>query len=240
MLLSKEQYIGAATLFGLALGVWLLVALWPQPQPEQPEWPQDEWRLDSARRDSLRTARWEHKKDSFRRVDSLRIAQWTLERQLVYDSFHIADSLWRDSVGWHKIQRVKKDTILDLNHCDTTELQLIRGIGPYKAQRILWYGQELGGYYSPTQLTDEALQDLQLDTLIQFFTANPEDVQRINVNHSSIDRLARHPYVRYEQAKAIYNYRRKQVRIDSLSQLTSIPTLDSTDINRMQFYLSFD
>ena len=246
-MLAKEQYIGAAILFSIAILAWLFVALYPQhsaPVFEDIEKrdsllnAQKEYRRDSLR--ALREARWEAKKDSFMREYRIRCAQWALERQQIYDSFRMADSLWRDSVGWTYMCCIKKDTILDLNHCDTTELQYIRGIGSYKAQRIVRYRQELGGYCSPVQLTDEALSDLHLDTLLQYFIADTAAVQRINVNTSSADRLYHHPYLRYNQAKAIYNYRRQHIRIDSLGQLKTLPELEKSDINRIKFYLSFD
>ena len=247
-MLDKEQYIGAAALFLIAITGWLFVALYPQSDPSFPEIEIN--RRDSLyamqsvhRRDSLRAlrdARWQSYKDSCYRVDSRRFALWAAERRQRYDSARLADSLWRDSVGWRYAQHIKKDTILDLNHCDTTELQYIRGIGSYKARRIMRYGQELGGYYSPNQLTDEALSDLHLDSLLHYFTADSTEVQCIDVNSSSADRLYRHPYLRYAQAKAIYNYRRKYVRLDSITQLENLQELEKSDINRIKFYLCFD
>ena len=246
-MLAKEQYVGAAILIGITIAVWLFVDLWPQKQNEIPVESlvaADSLRAvrDSLRRDSIRMARdahWEHYKDSTRRVDNARLALWTQERLQRYDSFRLADSLWKDSVGWIRISRPKKDTILDLNHTDTTELQLIRGIGPYKAQRIIRYREELGGFYSPLQLTDEALSDLQLDTTLIHFTANASDVRTIDVNHCSTDQLYRHPYLRYNQAKAIYELRRKYIRLQSIDQLIDLPEFSSDDVDRLRPYFTF-
>ena len=242
--LSKEQYIGSAILLAIAAGAWLFIALWPQPPlPERPDIEAEQraaWRQDSLRRDSLRNARWEHKKDSFRRVDDARFAQWAWERQQRYDSFRHADSLWYDSVGWHFARHIKIDTVLDLNHTDTAELQLLRGIGAYTALRIVLYGEQLGGYYSPEQLRDEALMGLHLDTLLHHFIASAEDVRRIDVNHSSVDRLAHHPYLRYTQAKAIYQLRRRQVRLTDINQLLALPDFTPAKIDSLRPYLSFE
>ena len=159
-MLSKEQRIGAAILFGIAFVAWIIYAIWPSRQPEIPE-PQAakkhrswEERKDSMRlADSLRYAQWaaerEQRYDSFRLADSMRRDEWKRTRQLQYDSFRIADSLWRDSVGFRFPRHVKKDTIIDLNHCDTTDLQFIRGIGRYSAVQIIRYRDQLGGYYTP-------------------------------------------------------------------------------------------
>ena len=248
-MLSKEQRLGAAIVLGAALVVWIGMAVWPEtpkgepaPKKKHRTW---EERKDSMRlADSLRYAEWaaerEQRYDSFRTADALRRAEWKRIRQQQYDSFRLADSLWRDSVGWHYTKRVKKDTILDLNHCDTTELQFIRGIGRYTAIQIVNYREQLGGFYSPTQLTDEPLSAYHLDTLLHHFTANPADVRTMNINTCSTDVLQRHPYLRYHQAKAIYTLRRQHIRLQSLDELSDLPELTDEDLSRLSPYLRFE
>lgn len=251
MLLSKEQRIGASILFGVALAIWIAVAVWPSRQPVMPSVPDPrpkttwEQRKDSMRRaDSIRYAEWsaerEQRYDSFCMADSMRRAEWKQIRQQQYDSFRMADSLWRDSVGWRYTRRLKKDTVLDLNHCDTAELQFLRGIGRYTAVQIVRYREQLGGYYSPAQLTDEALSNCRLDTLLSHFTADSSDVKRIRINNCSTDILQRHPYLRFAQAKAIYNLRRNRIRLHSLDDLRSLPELTEEDLRRLAPYLSFE
>lgn len=249
MILSREQRIGATILFAIALIGWFIAALWPNftGQPEPPKKQHRTWeeRKDSMKRaDSIRYAQWaaerEQRYDSFRLADSLRRVEWKRIRQQQYDSFRREDSLWRDSVGWHFVKRVKKDTVLDLNHCDTTELQYIRGIGRYTAMQIIKYREELGGFCNPCQLTDEPFAKLHLDTLLAHFTADSADVQKIPVNTCSIERLQRHPYLRYKQAKAIYTLRRNRVNLKSIDDLRQLPELTEADLERIAPYLSFE
>ena len=245
-MLAKEQYIGAVALAVIALTAWIYIALTPQPALTDLDTPDlDSLRAvrDSLRRDSIRQvreARWQHYKDSCRQADDARFAAWNAERKARYDSFFLADSLWRDSMGIVFPRHRKKDTILNLNTADTAELVLIRGIGPYKARRILAYREELGGFYSPVQLCDERLRDLHLDTLTGSFTASPDSLRTIDVNTSDAETLSRHPYLRYSQAKAIYRLRRKYVRLESIDDLRSVPDLDSATLSRLQYYLRFE
>ena len=111
-------------------------------------------------------------------------------------------------MGIRFTKRIKKDTIIDLNRCDTTDLLYIRGIGSYTAYMIIRYREQLGGYYSPAQLTDDVFAKCRLDTLLGHFVADSAAIERIDVNSSSIDMLQRHPYIRYQQAKAVYTLRR--------------------------------
>lgn len=251
MLLTREQRIGAAILFGIALIAWIIVAVWPSrntspyPTPSPKKYRTWEERKDSMRHaDSVRYAQWsaerEQRYDSFRVADSIRRAEWKHIRQIQYDSFRIADSLWRDSVGWRYPKRIKKDTVIDLNHCDTTDLMYIRGIGIYAAKLIIRYREQLGGYYSPAQLTDEPFARCRLDTLHMFFTADSSAIQPIRVNTCSVERLQRHPYLRFDQAKALYSLRRKQIRLRSVEDLRTLPDWTESDIRRLTPYLSFE
>lgn len=249
MILAPEQRKAGAILLGLALVAWIVMAVWPVQEDEEEKKPTKKpWaeRRDSIRQaDSMRFVQWkadrEAKYDSFFMADSIRHEQWKIERQARWDSMRKADSLWRDSVGMKSFApRVKKDTILDLNHCDTTELQLIRGIGRYTAVQIVQYRERLGGFYSPEQLKDEVFEKLSLDTLLYRFTADVEAVQRMDVNQCSIGRLQRHPYIRYEQAKAIYTLRRKKVRLESIEDLRALPEMTEEEIQRVSPYLRFE
>ena len=210
------------------------------------EWSAErELRYDSFKlADSLRREGWklerELRYDSFRLADSLRREGWKLERQQKYDSFKLADSLWRDSVGWKYVRHEKRDTVLDLNKADTSELQLLRGIGRYTAVQIVKYREQLGGFVSVEQLKDEELADLRLDTLLAHFTIDSTEVETMDVNRCNTAVLARHPYLRYEQAKAIYTLRRKNVRLKGIEELRALPELSDEDIERLKPYLRFN
>jgi len=254
MILSRHQRIGAAVLFGIAFIGWVAVAVWPSRQPDlshlsEPPAPKKyrtwEERRDSMERaDSIRYAQWaverEQRYDSVREANARRSEEWKAERQQWYDSVRRADSLWHDSIGIHYVRHIKKDTILDLNHCDTTELQLIRGIGAYTATQIVRYREQLGGYVSPQQLKDPYFAKCQLDTLLAHFTADSSEVQRLHVNTCSLDVLQRHPYLRYNQAKAIYTLRRRYVRLHSINDLRTLPELTEDDLQHLAPYLSFE
>lgn len=254
MLLSKEQRIGAAILFGIAFIAWMTYALWPSRQPDLSKL--------SDPPQSKKYRSWEERKDSMRRVDSIRYTEWSAEREQRYDSFRmadslrrlerkaeliqyrdsarVADSLWRDSMGIRFVRHEKRDTILDLNHCDTTELQLLRGIGLYTAIQIINYREQLGGYYSTSQLMDEPFAKCHLDSLLTHFVVDTSAISTIDINTCSIDRLQRHPYLRYNQAKAIYNLRRKNVKLHSLDDLRILPELTEDELQRLAPYLRFE
>lgn len=162
---------------------------------------------------------------------------------------HIAreekDSLRVDSVYTHTDSLPKwpekKDTILNLRTADTTELKMIRGIGSYRAKQIVRYREQLGGFVSVEQLLEvKGMEDLASDSILQHFVLDSVTVQQMNVNQAGVQRLAQHPYLRFEQAKALYELRRKKIRLHSIQDLEAIECIDAKTLEKIAPYLNFD
>lgn len=155
------------------------------------------------------------------------------------------DSLRVDSVHTHADSLPKwpekKDTILNLRTADTTELKMIRGIGSYRAKQIVRYREQLGGFVSVEQLLEvKGMEDLASDSILQHFVLDSVMVQQMNVNQAGVQRLAQHPYLRFEQAKALYELRRKKIRLHSIQDLEAIECIDAKTLEKIAPYLNFD
>ena len=140
----------------------------------------------------------------------------------------------------------KRDTVLNLRTADTTELKLIRGIGAYRAQQIVRYREQLGGFASVEQLREvKALQplladSLAADSLFMHFVLDSVITNPLRINSTRPESLQRHPYLSFEQAKAIYELRRRKIRLKSIDQLRDLDCLTEADLLRLQPYLSFE
>ena len=140
----------------------------------------------------------------------------------------------------------KRDTVLNLRTADTTELKMIRGIGAYRAKQIVRYREQLGGFVSVEQLREvKALQplfadSLSADSLLSHFVLDSVFVEPLRVNSMHLERLQRHPYLSFEQAKAIYELRRRKIRLKSIDQLRTLDCLSESDLRRLQPYLHFE
>jgi competence ComEA-like helix-hairpin-helix protein len=134
----------------------------------------------------------------------------------------------------------KKDTILNLRTADTTELKMIRGIGSYRAKMIVRYREQLGGYIRVEQMMEaKGMEKAVADSILPHFFIDSIAVKPLKVNKTGVEALSRHPYIKLEQAKAIYEYRRKHIRIKSIEELYKIKCLDSTFIKKISVYLDF-
>ena len=160
-----------------------------------------------------------------------------IKDSIVVDSARI-DSVHMDSLP--KWKSPKKDTILNLRTADTTELKLIRGIGSYRAKMIVRYREQLGGYARVEQIMEARGMDKVIaDSILPHFYIDSVVVNKIPINHIRPEVLQRHPYLNFKQAKAIYEYRRKHIRIKSAEELKKIKGLSPTDIEKILIYLDF-
>ena len=156
---------------------------------------------------------------------------------IVVDSTKV-DTVRLDSLP--KWRSIKKDTILNLRTADTTELKLIRGIGSYRAKMIVRYREQLGGYVRVEQILEARGMDKVIaDSILSHFYIDSVVVNKMPVNKMRPEVLQRHPYLNFEQAKAIYEYRRKHIRIKSAEELKKIKGLSPTDIEKISIYLDF-
>lgn len=136
-----------------------------------------------------------------------------------------------------QVQKYAPGTTVDLNRADTTELKKIPGIGSGIARLISNYRRQLGGFYRVEQLGEIGLDHRQLAA---WFRIDTTALQRLDVNHTGIEQLRRHPYLNFYQAKAIVEYRRKHGPLKSLKPLALYEEFTPDDLERLSHYLSFD
>ena len=143
----------------------------------------------------------------------------------------------KQQAKYRKVEKYTELTLLALNQTDSTELKKIPGIGSYLAQKIIRYRDRLGGYYAIEQLQEIGLD---YEQLAPWFMINKESITTLDLNHTDFKELLRHPYLSYEQVKAIFAYKRKHGPIHSIKQLQFLEEFSHTDLERLSYYLSFN
>ena len=134
----------------------------------------------------------------------------------------------------------KKDTILNLRTADTTELKMISGIGSYRAKMIVRYREQLGGFAHVEQIMEaKGMEKTVADSILPHFYLDSIIIQPMAVNKLRPEILSKHPYLTFDQAKSIYEYRRKHIRIRSVDELYKIDKLTENDIKKISIYLDF-
>lgn len=136
------------------------------------------------------------------------------------------------------VEAIKK---FDLNQADAQTLQSIRGIGPVLSERIVKFRDRLGGFYTTEQLHDVyGLDSLVIEKLVDQSYIEANNLVKINLNTDSLKHLYQHPYIDYNLAKAIYNYRVQRGQLDSVAQIKSIKILNDSIYKKIYPYLSLN
>jgi len=135
------------------------------------------------------------------------------------------------------VEKYPEGTVLELNEVDTAELKKIPGIGSAFSRRIVAYRERLGGFSRVGQL--EEIEGLP-DGIARWFKVTIPPFRKIRVNHEGLEKLRRHPYINFYQARVIVEYRRQRGALVSLQQLTLYDEFTSTDLERLLPYVSFE
>lgn len=128
---------------------------------------------------------------------------------------------------------------IDINNADTTALKAI--VSPSLAKRIVGYRNLLGGFANVAQLSEiKGITPKQLSTLEQYITIDTTRINAINVNTASIDRLKRHPYINFYQARDIIELRKAKRQLKHIDELKHLDSFSTTDLERLTPYLIFE
>ena len=127
---------------------------------------------------------------------------------------------------------------IDINLADTTAFISLPGIGSKLAQRIIAFRNKLGGFYSIEQVGETyLLPDSTFQKIKPKLTIINSNVKQININMASIDEMKAHPYLRYNLANAIFQYRQQHGNFNSVEEIKKIMLVTETTYNKISPYL---
>lgn len=124
-----------------------------------------------------------------------------------------------------KSPSVPKNTpkTMSLNKADSTELIALPQIGEVMASRIQRYRERLGGYVSMDQLFEvKGMSQERYETIQPYLVLDTKEIQHLNVNQDDFKALLRHPYLEYEQVKAIVNHRERKGYLHNWQEVREI------------------
>ena len=127
---------------------------------------------------------------------------------------------------------------IELNGTDTLELKKLKGIGSYYARQIIYYRDKLGGYYSVDQLYEiERMREETVQKILPFIYVDSSKINKIKINSTSASLMVRHPYITWNMAKEIQNYRDFTKKFKSTHQLVEIGLLNEEIYSNLVLYL---
>lgn len=129
---------------------------------------------------------------------------------------------------------------VELNSADTLTLQLLHGIGPTYARRIVTYRERLGGFTSSEQLLEVyGFTPELLAHIAPYLTLDSTSLRRLPINSIELKQLVRHPYIEYYQARDIISLRNRGTRFHTVDDLRAVPSMADSTLQRLLPYIDF-
>ncbi len=172
-----------------------------------------------------------------KKIDSLTQAGFTFAEspRALFDP---ADTAKTTSASSRQLENINR---IDFSEADSTTLQIVPGIGPATAARIIKFRENLGGMHDPIQLHDVYGVDEELAELIwEFFEFKPGVRKTLAINELEVQELATHPYISYGEAKVLVAYRNQHGKYQSADDLKKIKIFKDEWIAKISPYLAFE
>ncbi len=152
-----------------------------------------------------------------------------------HDGWSQKKSTWK---SFEPVARVS--TTVDINRSDSAQWEILPGIGPGYARRIIRYRDRLGGFVHLDQVAETYQLPDSVYQRIRPLLTQPESgiIRRISLNTAPLDSLGRHPYIGFSKARLIVRYREQHGSFTEVERLLDIETLDPVWLKRIQVYLT--
>lgn len=147
----------------------------------------------------------------------------------------------RDTI-YPKREHYKKELIgkpLELNSADSLAIVYLKGVGPGFTKRIIRYRTLLGGFYTMEQLKEVyGMTDSLYNILNSQIVVDKSLITRIPVNAADLNTLRKHPYLSFQAAQAIINYRNKHGKLTE-ADMVGLGVIPEEKLKRVLPYLQY-
>ena len=133
--------------------------------------------------------------------------------------------------------------IIDLNRATLQELKMVNGIGDVLAERIITYRNSFkGGFASLIELENVYGLKPEVISILseRFQVKTPRPIETINLNSADRDRLVSVPFIDYELAHRIVEYRILHEGFKSLDELNSVKGFPENKFEQIKLYLQLN
>ena len=129
---------------------------------------------------------------------------------------------------------------IEVNVADTTAFIELPGIGSKLAARILNFRDRLGGFYSIDQISETyGLPDSTFQKIKPFLRLENISIKKFNINTATKEEMKSHPYIKWNIANAIVEYRNQHGNFSTMEDLKKISLVTDDIFNKIKFYLTF-
>ena len=126
----------------------------------------------------------------------------------------------------------------DINQADTAAFITLPGIGSKLAARITAFREKLGGFYSVKQVSETyGLPDSTFNKIQGLLRCDRSSIRQIDINMADANTLKQHPYIRWNLANAIVQYRAQHGNFKKVDDLQQIALITPEIFEKLKVYL---
>ncbi len=131
--------------------------------------------------------------------------------------------------------------LINLNSCDSAQLESLPGIGPVLSVRIIKYRKLLGGFASSDQLREVyGLPPETYDLIKGRVFADTSLIRKIKINKAEYKDLSSLPYLEKYEVTSILKYKQLAGSINSIADLIDNKILSREKAIKVKAYLDFN
>lgn len=160
--------------------------------------------------------------------------------QINQENLYSKNQKW-DTLRNYTPYKPREIAAIDINESDSTDWLTLPGIGPGYSGRIVRFRNRLGGFYSIDQVAETyQLPDSTFQKIKKYLILNSPSIKKININSATYDELRNHPYIRYQIANAIIQYRTQHGPFLSLESLKKIMIISDEIFSKITPYFTLE
>lgn len=174
-----------------------------------------------------------------KKVDSLLAAGWTvIEIPKDLTQKPSSDSTKRSNT--YRRPSSPQLNKLKFSEADSIVLQIVPGIGPTMAGRIVKFRENIGGIHQKDQLLDIfGMSPEVMERLFDYFDFDKVPINKLPINSADANALSKHPYINYGAAKVIVAFRDQHGPYQKPEDLLKIKIFTEDWVSRLVPYLEF-
>jgi competence protein ComEA len=183
-----------------------------------------------------------HKPEDLKKIYGL--SEEKYDQLLPYIQFKNADTVASykktetNFVSELSFKKGKTYSTIHINAADTSTFSALPGIGSKLSNRIILFREKLGGFYSTSQVAEiYGLPDSTFLKLKPYLITGDVPVKKINVNTADANLLKQHPYIKWNLANAIVQYRQQHGDFKTLDELQNIALITPEVFAKISPYL---
>ncbi len=137
-----------------------------------------------------------------------------------------------------KLIEFRKNLNFEFNTCNRYNLKQLNLLDSITIEKLIRYKNGLGGFVNLSQLYEiEGIDTTNFAKLKTHLTLNMMSLKTININNCSVSQLSKHPYLSYNMATALVNYRNAHGKYTQMADLKKCMAMNDNLLKKIAPYL---